>query len=365
MSETNETSQSVETDFPSLLAHPAKQEASDANDPGPGPGYSCFPLQKCKPVVEDTDDACALSDQMDEFLSLPGSSMLGHGIKDLNGQLFTETVDTQSNLQQHLEASLAADSDMKSLEGHDIASRRNRRPAPLSIAGGRSKSYTARSSDMLRRGDQESCMRRVSSSSGSGRVMKSVASPRSPLHERSVDALLQRRRPSPTASGRHGSAAPPTPDTPVALQQQELVGPSVSALYPLNGKYTPPNLVIPDPTLRTPPTTPGFSDGLFHLGAGYDMAIPEETLVASGLDRMHDSVCMGAHSASFGNYVANAQCSNQQLGPIYSAQTGQTYFHFMGADDSPDYTWSEMSPSTASTASSTQQQYMSLHQIDS
>ena len=55
MSETNETSQSVETDFPSLLAHPAKQEASDANDPGPGPGYSCFPLQKCKPVVEDTD----------------------------------------------------------------------------------------------------------------------------------------------------------------------------------------------------------------------------------------------------------------------------------------------------------------------
>lgn len=358
----SEHSQSGESDLLSPLPLPIKQEVGISNS-------IVFNGLPVKAEQDDDDDTCALSDQMDDYFAIQSGSMLAIDTKAAQPQFFagfqqdTDGHDQDTDL--HTDSSpLTENSEPKSPEPVDIASRRNRRPAPLSIAGGRSQSYTAKTSDLSRRGDQTASMRRISSSTGSGRVKKSVATPRSPFFDRNADGLLQ-RRPSPNAAGRQGSAAPPTPDTPVALQQQGAVDAAMSSLYTLNGKYTPPDLVISDPTLRTPPTTPGFADSLFHLGAGYDMGISEETIIAPGIGRANGGMEVTGNSAAYAAYIMNnSQCSAQQIAPMFPTQMGQSYFGFMGANSNSEYNWSDVSPSTASTSSSSQQRYMSLNSLE-
>ncbi|KAK2612436.1 hypothetical protein QQS21_001540 [Conoideocrella luteorostrata] len=364
---TSEASQSGESDLLSPIPLPIKQEMTGSLDP------TKYNLLKVKPMQdEDDDDTCALSDQMDDYFSVQEGSLLGANTKLQDRQFFLDFAATehkQQNMESYdrgLDMDMSAGSspsDAGSPDAVDIASRRNRRPAPLSIGGGRSKSYTARTYDNCRRGEQTASMRRVSSSTGSGRIKKSVATPRSPFFDRNADDLFQ-RRPSPHTAGRHGSSAPPTPDTPVALQSQE-AGALASALYSLNGKYTPPDLVISDPTLRTPPTTPGYSDGLFRITPGFNMTISEETLIAPGMGRLNGGINMAENRAAFATYLANnSHCSAQQMSTVFPThQIGQNYFNFIGSGGDSDFSWSDLSPSTASTASSTQR-YMSLNHID-
>lgn len=313
---------------------------------------------------------------MDEYLAMQERSVLDAnssaaschyfaGFAALEGiQQSVENYDNDLDVDLSTSSSpLAADYDLPSPVGIDIASRRNRRPAPLSIGGGRSKSYTTRASGTVRKGDQAASMRRVSSSASSGRVTKSVATPRSPFFDTNALSLLQ-QRPSPRAIGRRESAAPPTPDTPVTLQPQEPLG--ALALYTLDGKYATSDVVISDPTLRTPPTTPGFSEGLFHVGSGYEMSISEEALIGPSMGRLHTGMGMvDTTTTGFVNYMSSgSQCSAQQMAPMYQAQLNQSYFGVVGDMGNSDYSWTDLSPSTASALPNTQQRYMSLNSMD-
>ncbi|KAG5983706.1 hypothetical protein E4U55_007387 [Claviceps digitariae] len=346
-------------------------QSSDSDSTSPRPLSLATMKHEHIPIFDqgdEEDNKCALSDRMNDYLSVQESSMLDANSSAASLQYFTGFAASE-NIQQSVEnydndnevdlstssSPMAGDYDVSLPNVTDIASRRNRRPAPLSIGGGRRNSYTTRA-------NQAACMRRISSSTSSGRITKSVATPRSPFFDRSAASLLQ-RLPSPrAAAGRHGSTAPPTPDTPVTLQSQESLG--APALYTLNGKFTPPDAFISDPTLRTPPTTPGFSDGLFHFGSGYDMSISQEPLIASDMSRLHTGMGMVGHTTAFANYLpgSSSQSSTQQLANLYQAQLSQSYLGFAGSDGNSDYSWSDLSPSTASTSSNTQR-YMSLNNM--
>ncbi|TWU71141.1 hypothetical protein ED733_000934 [Metarhizium rileyi] len=356
--EMNEPSQSDESDLLSPLPLPIKQNVGIARSAN---------LLMVKTEQED-DDHCALSDQMDDYFAMQEGAMLAVNSRVAGQSLFTTLGgphDADRHKRETDSSPLTDASEPKSPESVDIASRRNRRPAPLSITSGRSQSYTARASDLSRWGDQTTCMRRISSSTGSGRVKKSAATPRSPFFDRSADIFLQQqRRHSPNAVGRQGSTAPPTPDTPVTFQQQGSMD-ALMPLYSLEGKYTPPDLVLSDPTLRTPPTTPGFADSLFHLGAGYEIGISEESIIAPGIDRANRAAEMAGNSAAFANYMlnSNSQGSAQQLAPMFPTQMGQSYLGFMSAGSNPEYNWSDLARLTSSTSSSSQQRYMALNHI--
>ncbi|GJN68625.1 hypothetical protein PLICBS_002668 [Purpureocillium lilacinum] len=243
--------------------------------------------------------------------------------------------------------SMSGDSEAKSPHAVDIASRRNRRPAPLAITGSRSySSYAPKTAiDMSgKRGDRTSPMRRVASASGSGRVKKSVSTPRSPF----FDGVFPSRR-SPSAAGPQGTGAPPTPDTPIALNHQGVVDGTAS--YSLDNKYLSTDMTLQDPTLRTPPTTPGFMDSLFPIGSGYDMSISEETLVAPSMGRLPNGFSVSAVQSGLPGYVgaANNGTSQVQANPsLLSSQIGSTYLNFLGTG--VDYSWPEssMRPSSAS-----------------
>ncbi|KHN96411.1 Homeodomain-like protein [Metarhizium album ARSEF 1941] len=358
--EANEHSQSDESDLLSPLSLPMTQEISID-------GQARLNGLLVKTEQED-DDNCALSDQMDEYLAMQDRSMLAVASKAAEQQFlagFGDQDDVDRRGQDGDSSPFSDDSEPRSPEGADIASRRNRRPAPLSIAGGRSHSYSSRACDFSRAGDGAVSMRRISSSTGSGRVKKSAATPRSPFFDRGADILFQRRH-SPNGIARQGSAAPPTPDTPVALQQHGSVDAAMPSLYSLEGKYTPPDVVMSDPTLRTPPTTPGFGDSLFHLGAGYELGISEETIVAPGIDRANRGLEMASNPAAFASYILNnnAQCTGQhQVASLFPTQLGQPCFGFMGTSGNSEYNWSDLSPSATSTCSNSRQRFTALGHV--
>ncbi|PHH84717.1 hypothetical protein CDD83_1503 [Cordyceps sp. RAO-2017] len=240
------------------------------------------------------------------------------------------------------------DSQPASPQAADVASRRNRRPAPLSIAGGRvPPSFTPRlTTDLDPRGDRASPLRRVSSTTGSSRVRKAVATPRSPFLDAAVDVPSQTRR-SPSVVGPISARAPPTPDTPVALHQQGLIEGALS--YSLEGKYMSADLALQDPTLRTPPTTPGFMENLFNMGSGYDMSISEETLIHPGLGRLPAGYNMAGVTGGLSGYVGSeADCSAQHPS-LLPSQMGHNYYgDFLGGGNT-GFNWTDLSsPAVAS-----------------
>jgi hypothetical protein len=140
----------------------------------------------------------------------------------------------------------------------------------------------------------------------------------------------------------------------------------MSSLYSLDSKFTRPDLVISDPSFPSPPTTPGFADSLFQLGTGYDLGISEETIITPGVTRANGGMEIAGNAAAFADYVMNSrQCSTQQMAPVFSTQMNQPYVGFMGANNSSEYNWSDLSPSATSVASSSQQRYMTLGHIGS
>ncbi|EHK15686.1 uncharacterized protein TRIVIDRAFT_87030 [Trichoderma virens Gv29-8] len=211
----------------------------------------------------------------------------------------------------------------------DIASRRNRQTPQLSFNGPRSYSGGPRTGiDAARRPEQVASMRRVVSTSGTGRVRKSSASaatPRSPF--------FQRNR-SPMAPG---SAAPPTPNTPVVTEPQNANG----GLFPLTTKYSS-SALIQDPTLRTPPTTPAFLENfVFHNnGASYAMG-------NFGARSYSDDLDASIHGTAADYDASIKACSSQPTTPMFPYQMGAGYFS--GYADNSDYNWS-FSPNSGESA---------------
>lgn len=251
-------------------------------------------------------------------------------------------------LPQH--SPVSDDSLPTSPQASDVASRRSRRPAPLATGECRSQSYyTPRTSmDMDRRGGRVSPLRRVASSTGSSRVRKSVATPRSPFYDGTADLTLHTKRSSgivcPT-----GSRAPPTPDTPVALHQQASIDGALS--YSMDRKYMSADMALSDPTLRTPPSTPGFMESLFSMGSGYDMSISEETLISPGIARLPGGFDMSSVTGDMSEFVSSeGACSDQHPPSLLPSQMGHAYFggSFLGGALS-GYDWSDVStPTTTS-----------------
>lgn len=230
----------------------------------------------------------------------------------------------------------------------DAASRRSRRPPPLVTGECRSHSYYAPKASMVQegRGDRASPLRRVASA-GSSRVRKAVATPQSPFYDATADISLQTRR-SPGAVCSAGSRAPPTPDTPVALHQQALIDGALS--YSVDRKYMSADGGFQDPTMTTPPTTPGFMGSLFSMGSGYDMSISEEALISPGVARLPGGFDMSTVTGDLTDFIGSeSNCSNQQTPSLLPSQMGHTYFNgsFLGGSLT-GYDWSDVSTPTIS-----------------
>ncbi|KAI0011610.1 hypothetical protein F4779DRAFT_191657 [Xylariaceae sp. FL0662B] len=161
----------------------------------------------------------------------------------------------------------------------NIASRRNiPRPATLQAAALRSRSYNLgcgpkTALDGSKRIDPSSpasAIRRIASTTGNmhGRIQKSSAGPRSPMFfGRNPEALLQYHARSPVgpATATFSGAAPPTPMTPVVIDQQGIQEPTVSSTCSDDGSFLLGGVsasimqeLKTESNLKTPPSTPGL-----------------------------------------------------------------------------------------------------------
>ncbi|KAJ4322777.1 hypothetical protein N0V84_004670 [Fusarium piperis] len=226
----------------------------------------------------------------------------------------------------------------------DIASRRNRRPPQLAINASRSYSACAPRTgvDMGRRTDIGNSIRRVASATGVGRISKPSGGPRSPYFDRNPDMLLQLNR-SPNFTGATATIAPPTPNTPVITTQQGLCEATPSSTISYEEKYSM-DLALHDPTLRTPPTTPGVMDNLYNTDSAYEVAVSDEPLVTPGLGGFPHDFDMPGASGQVPNYLSN-HCSSQPQTPSYGAQMGPAYFGYAGGN--AEYNWSDDASASA------------------
>lgn len=200
---------------------------------------------------------------------------------------------------------------------HDIAARRNRRPPPLSIGGARtySNGLPKTALDMSGRSEMGNSMRRVPSSNGTMRVAKSASLPRSPFHDPKHEALFHLNR-SPNMMNARGNLAPPTPDTPILANGPHGVNQNVlSTAFALDNKITGSHVQVHDPTLRTPPTTPGLLDSMFNLQTNFDLTMPSQNL---------------AHGTNgyAGNFPMQQMSAVQSDSTPYSAQLATTYLDY-------------------------------------
>ncbi|KAH7252162.1 hypothetical protein BKA59DRAFT_151533 [Fusarium tricinctum] len=220
----------------------------------------------------------------------------------------------------------------------DIASRRNKRPPQLAINASRSYSASGPRTgiDMGRRADVGHSMRRVASATGIGRISKPMSGPRSPYFERNPEALLQLNR-SPNFATTT-TIAPPTPNTPVVVNHQALCEATPASTVGYEEKY-PMDLAIHDPTLRTPPTTPGVMDHLYNNGSVYQVAVSDEPLVTPGLGPYPNDFEVPGASNQVPNYLSHGGSSQPQTPSSYGAAMGPSYFGFAGGN--AEYNWSD------------------------
>ncbi|KEY70636.1 hypothetical protein S7711_02239 [Stachybotrys chartarum IBT 7711] len=258
---------------------------------------------------------------------------------------------------------LSPDMPLKSPPAIDIAARRNRRPPPLAINGARSFSSAApkTAADLTaKRGDFGGSMRRVASASGPVRITKPslAVAQRSPYAaERMADGLFQMNR-SPILASHGGSIAPPTPNTPLVSSQQGID--EASTPFALDGKFPITDVVGHDPTLRTPPTTPGIMGQLFNLNAAYEMSMSDEPLATPGLARFPGEFEMPTLTASVPSYIAQ-DCASQPETPLYAPHMGPAYFGYLGGGNA-EYNWSDASTSAKSSPGQSSQrvQFMNM-----
>jgi hypothetical protein len=216
----------------------------------------------------------------------------------------------------------------------DIASRRNRRPPMLSINSG-SRSYSTglikTANDIGKRMDGNDSMRRVASATGSMRICKPMGLPRTPFFNRNGSDMAHVKQ-GPIMPIAKAAGAPPTPDTPILANQPGL---GEACGQPDNesdvrGRIHASDLVAHDPTLRTPPTTPGAVDNFFSLNAVYDMSVQGDNMAAASGYNVPMSM-------SIPSYLAGASgSSSQPHTPSYQPQmTG----YFGATNNSSEYRW--------------------------
>ncbi|OLN95865.1 Homeobox protein NOBOX [Colletotrichum chlorophyti] len=241
----------------------------------------------------------------------------------------------------------------KSSSAIDIASRRNsKRPAPL-VSGMRSQSYNfpgpKTGIEMSRRMEAPSPMRRVSSATGNfpRGVQKTVGGgPRSPLSwDRSKEALiLQMASRSPRSA-----VAPPTPNTPVVPTQHGMREMTVSSMSSDEdrGYITQTNLTVPqfamDPTMRTPPDTPGMMTGMPNgLFSAYDYGVSDDPLTTPGFGSFDQEFHQEFPilSSSVPSYVANG-CASQPVTPSFPPSSMGPAFYASYSGSNTEYNWSE------------------------
>lgn len=231
------------------------------------------------------------------------------------------------------------EADLKSPNSLDIASRRNRRPPPLAIGGARSYTGGAPRTaiDLSCRNEIGREMRRVASANGN-RISKSAAAPRSPFHDRRMEGLFHLNR-SPIMTGPTTNAAPPTPDTPILAGNPALNDATSSSHLMVGPKLQTTGILAHDPTLRTPPTTPGLGDTFFSLNSAYDMSVSDQPLGTPGLGQFPGDFSVPALSMVTPNYIAGSVASGSQPHtPAFSAPMGPAYFGFGGGN--AEYNWS-------------------------
>ncbi|KAF4978295.1 hypothetical protein FZEAL_5306 [Fusarium zealandicum] len=236
------------------------------------------------------------------------------------------------------EISRSAMMPLKPSPSMDIASRRNRCPPHLAINSSRSYSSCAPRTgvDMSRRVDVGHSMRRVASATGHVRISKPSGTPRSPYFDRNPEALLQLNR-SPTFTGASATIAPPTPNTPVVTCQTGLCEATPASTIGYGDKYTM-DLAIHDPTLRTPPTTPGVMDNMYNTDSVYEVVVSDEPLVTPGLGGFPSDFGLPGASMHVPNYISNG-CSSQPHTPSYAPSMGPNYFGYSGGN--AEYNWSD------------------------
>ena len=216
------------------------------------------------------------------------------------------------------------DADSLGSSSADIATRRNRRPPPLAIGGPRSYSVGVPKTavDVSKRGDS---MRRVASATGPIRVTKPMAAPRSPFQPS--------RSPAPAAV--RGSRAPPTPDTPVLANQPSTA--STGSIDP-SGAISVSELAIRDPTLRTPPTTPGVVQSYFSLDSVYDMPMAGQNLINSSMANFQSDYEANKLPVGIPGYIGNPSSGvNPAQTPSFVSPGAQSSMGLSSANT--EYNW--------------------------
>lgn len=333
---------SIET-TPDLLSETANFIKADPDRAGnddesahqsPGDVPDCLSINGDSIALSDTEMYISMGDKTPDQLfagyqGLVAQSGVAKANEFFSSQLFLGNQGqyhglspVDSDLSISPMSQVCADSQLKSPPPIDIASRRNRRPTPISTQGSRSYSSAVPKSamDFGRKVDVAGFMRRTSSASGSGRVCKSISTPRN---------MLSLHR-SPSTGGKSGSAAPPTPNTPIAATQQSARDMPAPSAFPLDGKYMIPH----DPTLTTPPTTPGIMDGLFQMSNAYGLAVADGGLVSMSMSSAPANFNLGGmvqHSPGF--------LSSTEQGGMFTSPASSGYLGFYGTQS--DYNWSE------------------------
>lgn len=222
-------------------------------------------------------------------------------------------------------------SQLRSPPAIDIASRRNRRPAPISINPSRS-SVMKSGLDLGKKMDGGNPTRRVSPASGANRVYKSTTNSQGSSWVQIMgDAYKQKQ--SQVLYGTKNINTPPTPDTPV---DQLSLGGTIAHVNSNSDsrdrRLTASDPDSYDPNMRTPPTTPGGTENFFNYGTAYDMS-----LVSSMASFSNPGIPIQTYYSS-----ANDGSSQPQT-PSFSAQASLAYTDFFG--DYAAYHWPDSSAS--------------------
>ncbi|ROT36961.1 hypothetical protein SODALDRAFT_325516 [Sodiomyces alkalinus F11] len=309
----------------------------------------------------------------DDFASLTAHSASSITSADVDGGLVTDQVGVEGGIDLDQLSPDSAHSPMSTGPGAqfkspaiDIASRRNtKRPAQLGLGCMRSSSYNLSgiktNADMSRRMEIPSPMRRVASATGGlpRGIQKPVsAAPRSPMFfDRNQETmLLQMASRTPAASTPHSSAAPPTPNTPILGTHHEMVEPEASTTSPSSGQdksclFQADMMGNPfqlDPTMRTPPDTPGlahhFPGAVFPSQpplAGYGYNVTDEPLVTPVLGRFDaEYPTLSTGLAAYVMQNSGSQPSTPSFGPS-SAMGPAFYLPYAGGNT--EYNWSDTS----------------------
>ncbi|TQV99407.1 hypothetical protein V2A60_004881 [Cordyceps javanica] len=197
----------------------------------------------------------------------------------------------------------------------DIATRRNRRPTPLAInaarAGTPGSGIPKTAVDFGKMAETARFMRRTSSASSSGRISKPTCTPRN---------MFTMHR-SPSSTGASSSMAPPTPDTPIVANTQGINDLTLPGPFSLDAKMA--GFIAHDPTLSTPPSTPGVLDNVFNMNSAYSMGLTEDFLVNTGLSGLPSSFDLTTMSVP--GYVNGAAIPVQQNTGIYNHESSSPF----------------------------------------